>query len=82
MPIYISDLNLTDYSIYRSFAPFGEGHPRPTFLLNNFPVKSFISSKDDRHLFATPSATSKIVYFSYDKNVKNYHYIDILGDLT
>ena len=82
LPIYISDLNLTDYSIYRSFAPFGEGHPRPTFLLNNFPVKSFISSKDDRHLFATPSATSKIVYFSYDKNVKNYHYIDILGDLT
>lgn len=82
LTLYVSDLNLSDYNVYRTFAPFGEGHPRPTFLLNNFPVKSFVSSKDDKHLFAQPSATSKIVYFSYDKNVKNYHYIDILGDLT
>lgn len=82
LPLYVSDLNLTDYNLYRTFAPFGEGHSRPTFVLNNFPVKSFVSSKDDKHLFAQPSVTSKIVYFGYDKNVKNCHFIDIIGDLT
>lgn len=82
LPLYLSDLNLSDYNIYRSFAPFGEGHNRPNFLLSNFPVNSFTPSKDDKHLFSAPSLNSKIVYFNYDKNIKNAHFIDILGDLT
>lgn len=82
LPLYLSDLNVSDYNIYRSFAPFGEGHNRPNFALSNFPMSSFSTSKDDKHLFSSPSLNSKIVYFNYDKNIKNAHFIDLFGELT
>ena len=82
VPLYLSDLNLEDYNLYRSFGPFGEGFKKPLFVIKDFPVASFIKSKDDKHLFAKANGNGKIVYFNYNHDIYKYRYIDIIGELT
>ena len=80
--ILLSELNISDYNIYRSFGPFGEGFEKPTFTLKDFNVSSFYESKDGKHLFSSPTSTSKIVYFNYNKKIKNRKKVDLIGELT
>lgn len=82
VPLYLSDFNIEDYNLYRSFGPFGEGFKKPLFIMKDFPIASFIKSKDDKHLFAKANNNGKIVYFNYNHDIYKYRYVDLIGELT
>lgn len=67
IPLLLSECNEESYAEIRRFAPFGEGHPEPLFVLTNLSTDSFQYSKDGRYLISPLGYGVKMVSFSLGK---------------
>lgn len=68
--IKISPIEITydNYETLRTFGPFGVGNIQPTFIVKDFPIRSFNFSKDGKHIITRITNDGKIVCFNYNKN--------------
>ena len=81
--ISINDINLDNYKIYHSFAPFGEAHKAPLLKISHLKVSSLTYSKGYEHILTKIGTNSKIVGFNISQlDLLNHPYIDIVGTLT
>ena len=76
------DLNLDNYHLVQTFSPFGEGWPKPQFVLRHIATKSLFFSKNREHIITQLSPRSKIVGFNFPiEEVRKYQFIDMFGTL-
>lgn len=81
--ISLSDINIKNYEILRSFAPFGIGNNEPEFVIYNLPTKGLKFVSNGKHLMTPLSLTTKLLGFNMDeKNVKKNETIDVFGTLN
>lgn len=67
IPLRLSECTEESYSLLRQFAPFGQGHEEPVFVLSNLDVDSFQYSKDGKYLLTPLGYGVKMVSFSLGK---------------
>lgn len=67
IPLLLSECNEESYALIRAFAPFGQGHEEPLFVLSNLDVDSFLCSKDGKYLITPLGYGVKMVSFSLGK---------------
>ena len=81
--ISLNDINIKNYEILRSFAPFGIGNNEPEFVIYNLPTKGLKFVSNGKHLMTPLSLTTKLLGFNMDeKNVKKNETIDVFGTLN
>lgn len=66
IPIISDDLTLANFTLIRSFAPFGEGWREPTFILKNVDTSLFQRmGKNNEHLAINFAPDIKVIGFNY-----------------
>lgn len=78
-----NELTMSNYQIYRSLAPYGQGFEIPLFRLSHFPTNQLTFSRDDKHIITTLFQGIKLVGFHIDKSevMKNAS-INLIGTLN
>ncbi len=79
--ITIDDVNETNYSIIKELSPFGQDFNVPLFKLNNFNTNFFKFSYDKNHIITNLSFNSSLVYFSFDKEILNNKFVNLIGTI-
>ncbi len=77
--ISINDINAENYRILKTFEPFGNGNPLPKFILKHFKTETFQYSRDGKHILTPLTFSSKLVYFSFDKDILAHNFVDLIG---
>lgn len=80
--ISINDISKENYLIYRSLAPFGEGHQSPLFKLPKIKTSSLTFNRTKEHIITQIGYNVKIVgfYISPD-SINGHNYVSLLGTL-
>ncbi len=79
--ISYQDLNFENFKILNSFKPFGQDFKKPLFIIKNISTKSFTFSKDNNHIIMKVGKNSKILYFSFPKEILDNKYVDLIGNI-
>ena len=78
----LSELNLDNYRLVQTFSPYGEGWPKPQFVIRHIATKTLFFSKNREHIITQIGQRSKIVGFNFPmEEVRQYQFIDIFGTL-
>ena len=78
----LNELTFDNYELIKSFSPFGESWPNPTFTLRHIATRALFFSRTREHIFTQVGQRTRIVgfNFSYDY-VRQYQFIDMEGVL-
>ena len=80
--ISFNDINLENYELINSFAPFGEAWPSPNFRLKHVRCDSLMYSKDGQHILTMVGKNLKLVGFNKPRSdLKDKTYINVIGAL-
>jgi single-stranded-DNA-specific exonuclease len=75
------DINIDNYHILRTFAPFGQQFPQPLLRINQFPTHHLQFIKDGKYL-STQLNKGKLFSFTIGKNdIPDKPYINIIGNM-
>ena len=67
----------------KSFSPFGEGWPVPSFRLRHIKVDALTRSRDQKHIITTLGNSLKLVFFNFPSDfIENKSYIDVIGTFS
>ena len=78
----LSEINLNNYNILTTFAPFGYGHEMPTFEIDSFNTDCFTYSRNHLHIMTSLGISSNLVYFNFPSEIVNYKFVKLYGKLT
>lgn len=83
IPISINDINIDNYHIYQSFAPFGIGWEAPLLHIDHIKVSSLMYSKNHDHILTPIGTNSKLVgFYLGNDDLSNYQFINVNGLLS
>lgn len=74
-----NEINLENYNLIRTLAPYGEGFKAPLFKIKNLARNRFVSDRFGKHLFLRFDNGDSMVYFNYDKNIDNLETFSAIG---
>ena len=78
--ISLSEITMTNYSLVRSFAPFGMGFEEPLFSIENIPTKGLVFISERKHLSTPLTIQSKLLGFNMNKSeIQSKAMMDIEG---
>ena len=78
----LTELTMENYELVKSFGPFGEAWPNPTFMLKHIATRSLFFSRTKEHIFTQIGQKSRIVGFNFPYDmVRQYQFINMEGFL-
>ena len=82
IPLYINEISFENYELIKSFSPFGESWPAPSFKLSRIKVQSLMYSRDLQHIITSIGNNARINGFYFSKELMSqYQYVDMIGTL-
>ena len=81
--ISINDINVDNYHLIQSFAPFGINWEAPLLKLEGIKVSSLKYSKTHEHILTPIGTNSKLVgFYLGNEDLSSYQSINVLGQLS
>ena len=78
----LTELTMENYQLVKSFGPFGEAWPNPSFILKHIATRSLFFSRTKEHIFTQIGQKSRIVGFNFGYDlVRQYQFINMEGIL-
>ena len=77
--ISVDEINKENYDLIDTLSPFGQGFKRPKFVIKGVKTNFLQYSRDNKHIITKISPSSSIVYFNYDKSIKNFELVNLYG---
>ena len=82
IPLGLTEVNFENYELVKSFSPFGESWPAPTFSIPRILSSSLTFSRDYKHILTYIGQGVKLVGFNFPKaDVTQMRYIDLYGKM-
>jgi single-stranded-DNA-specific exonuclease len=82
LPISLSDINMQNYEILRTFSPFGEGFKEPAFLVTGLKAANLSFISNDKHLSTIIGMNVKLLGFNIPRQeVNKSSSIDLYGNM-
>ncbi len=82
IPLGLTEVSFENYELVKSFSPFGESWPAPTFLIPRILSTSLTFSRDNKHILTYIGQGVKLVGFNFPKeDITQLKYIDLLGKM-
>ena len=82
IPMTITEINFDNYRLIKSFSPFGESWPAPSFKLRRINTHSLFFSKNSEHILTQLGMSTRLTGFNFPKReVTQYPFIDVVGTL-
>ena len=80
IPLGLTEVSFENYELIKSFSPFGESWPAPTFLIPRISSMSLTYSRDNKHILTYIGQGVKLVGFNFPKEeISQTRFIDLLG---
>lgn len=76
-----SDLSIDNYNILKSFAPFGNEHEEPRFMVS-VPVSSFKPLNNPKHLGASIGESVRIIFFNGEGRLPANGSVELVGRMV
>lgn len=67
----INELTFKNYETYRNLGPYGQGFPKPYFLLREIPKKVITYSRDGKHVLTPLGRNQKLVAFYKGEEIRD-----------
>ena len=78
----LTEISFDNYDLVKTFSPFGESWPAPTFEVKRILANSLTYSRDNQHILTYIGRGIKLVGFNQPKEVvSQLSYIDITGKM-
>lgn len=76
--IGLSDCTFENYELIKTFGPFGQDHPKPSFLLKGIKTNGLVFSKDGKYLVTPLGYGVSLHSFKIGKKeLEGYHSVDL-----
>lgn len=78
----LTELTFENYDLIKSFSPFGEAWPNPSFTLRHIATRALFFSRTKEHIFTQVGQKTRIVGFNFSFDlIRQYQFIDMEGIL-
>ena len=82
IPLGLTEVSFDNYELVKSFSPFGESWPAPTFSIPRILSTSLTFSRDNKHILTYIGQGVKLVGFNFPKeDVTQLRFIDLYGKM-
>lgn len=78
----LTDINFDNYSLIKSFSPYGEEWPAPLFKISRINTRSLFFSRDGKHILTQIGQSTRLTGFNQPREiVSKIPFIDLVGSL-
>ena len=78
----LTEISFDNYHLVKSFSPFGENWPAPSFEVKRILASSLMYSRDNKHILTYIGQGVKLVGFNKPKDdISQFSYIDVFGKM-